>query len=211
MTLDLTPQFRLHIEQGVNFEHGFQWLAGGIFMAPIEYIETGYPTVLEVTSHGLNTLSSHPVIISGVEGCEALNSSDTDIALCTRIDDDHFSVPQSSVNKTWEEGSGEITYHIPTDITDYTCRCVIRKNWFSSTVIHELTTENDGIVLTVADGGIQLLIPKVATAAFNFTYGVYDVDMIAPSGYESRVFKGPVTLHREISTSAKFMTPKKPV
>lgn len=199
MTLDLTPQFRLHIEQGVNFEHTFQWLAGGVFMAPIEHIEEGYPTVATVTAHGLNSVSAHPVIISGVEGCDALNSSNSDIALCSRISADTFSIPLSAVGQVWEEGTGEITYHMPTDMTGYTARCVIRKNWFSDTVIHELTTENGGITLVLADGSIQLTIPKASTAAFTFTHGVYDVDMIASSGDEIRVFKGPVTLHREVS------------
>lgn len=199
MTTDVTPQFHLYVEQGVDFGHTFQWLAGGMFMAPIELVTEGYPTVIRVTGHGLNATSAHPVIISGVEGCQELNSEGTGIALCTRIDADTFSVPLSTVGDEWVPGTGEITYHIPTDLTGYTGRMVIRKNWFSQTVIHELTTANGGITLDATDGSIGLSIPKATTAAFTFTNAWYDVDLTAPGGYETRVFKGPISLEREVS------------
>ena len=199
MSDGLTPQIHLHVEQGVNFEHTFQWLAGGMFMAPIEDIAEGYPTVMTVTGHGLNSVSSHPVIISGVEGCSHLNSTNLSIPLCTRITDDTFSVPLTSVGDDWIPGTGEITYHLPTNLTGFTARMVIRKNWFTTAAIHEMTTENGGIVLGVLDGSIRLLIPKATTAAFNFKHAVYDVDLIASSGDEDRVFRGPITLHREVS------------
>lgn len=199
MTTDITPQYHLYVEQGTNFDHTLQWLNDGLFMAPIEMVQPGYPTIVTVTGHGLNSISAHPVIISGVEGCSALNSEDLAMPLCTRIDADTFSVPISTVNKTWVVGSGEITYHLPTDLTGYTGRCVIRKNWYNSTVIHEMTTENGGMVLTAADGSIQLLIPKATTAAFSFRHAWYDIDLTAPGGYEQRVFKGPITMEREVS------------
>lgn len=199
MSDSLTPQIHLHVEQGVNFEHTFQWLAGGVFMAPIEFIEEGYPTIMTVTAHGLNTVTPHPVIISGCEGLPHVNSTNLSIPLCTRIDADTFSVPLSSQGDQWEGGTGEITYHLPTDIEFWTGVMVIRKNWFTNTVIHTLTTENGGMILNHLDGSIQLLIPKADTAAFNFKHAVYDVDLMTPGGHEDRVFRGPITLHREVS------------
>jgi hypothetical protein len=199
MTTDITPQFHLYIEQGVNFDHTFQWLAGGMFMAPLELIQEGYPTIVTVSSHGLNTRSPHPVIISGVEGIPRLNSEGAESPFATRIDDNQFSLPISSVGKQWVPGTGELTYHLPTDLTDYTGRCVIRRNWYEADIIHEMTTENGGMTLTVEDGSIQLIIPKATTAGFSFRNAVYDVDLIASGGYEQRVFKGPITLEREVS------------
>jgi len=199
MTTDITPQFHLYIEQGTNFDHTFQWLNGGMFMSPIAAITLGYPTKIRVDSHALNTRTPHPVILSGIEGIPALNSEDTEIPLATRIDADWFSVPIPSSGKTWILGTGELTYHIPTDLTGYTGRCVIRKNWYSATAIHTMTTENGGMVLTVADGSIQLMIPKATTATFTFKNAVYDVDLTDSSGIETRVFKGPISLEREVS------------
>lgn len=196
---DLIPQFHLYIEQGVDFNHTFQALAGGMFMAPIELIEEGYPTIITVTGHGLNQISSHPVELSGIEGIPKLNSAGTGVPLCTYIDANRFSVPLSSVGKQWVPGTGEITYHQPSDLTNLTGRCVIRKNWYSDTIIHEMTTENGGLTLTVADGSIRLYIPKSATALFNFKTAWYDLDLMAPDLTEERIFKGPVSLEREVS------------
>ena len=199
MSDSLTPEIRLHIEQGVNFEHTFQWLAGGVFMAPIEHIEEGYPTIMTVTAHGLNSITPHPVIISGCEGLPHVNSTNLSIPLCTRIDANTFSVPLTSQGDEWVAGKGEITYHLPTDIENWTARMVIRKSWFANTAIHEMTTENGGIILNHLDGSIQLLIPKATTAAFIFKEAIYDVDLIDTAGNETRVFRGPVTNHREAS------------
>jgi hypothetical protein len=199
MTTDITPQFHLYVEQGCNFDHTFQWLNQGLFMAPIELIQVGYPTIITVTGHGLNTVSPHPVILSGIEGIELLNSEDTAMPIATYIDADHFSVPISSVSKIWIPGTGELTYHKPVDLTNYTARCVIRKNWYSSTIIDELSTSNGQITLGASDGSIQLTIPKADTAAYSFRHAWYDVDLTAPGGYEQRVFKGPITLEREVS------------
>lgn len=199
MTTDITPQFHLYIEQGVNFSHTFQWLNAGMFMAPIELIEEGYPTVITVTAHGLNNVSAHPVIISGVQGIENFNSSDTEMPFATYIDANTFSVPLSSVGQTWEPGTGELTYHKPTDLTGWTGRCVIRKNWWSDTAIHEISTALGTMTLIPEIGGIQLDIAKTVTAAFTFRNAVYDVDLSDPSGNEYRVFKGPITLEREVS------------
>lgn len=199
MSDSLTPEVTLNVESGVNFNHTFQWLAGGLFMAPIEVIEVGYPTIVTVTDHGLNTVTPHPVFISGVQGCSGINSTNLKVPLCTYIDANTFSLPETSVGKDWVEGTGEITYLKPTPLTGYTGVCVIKKHWFSSTAIHTLTTENGGMVLGTVDGSIQLLIPKAITAGFTFRNAVYDVDLSTAGGYETRVFKGNVVNHREAS------------
>jgi hypothetical protein len=198
-TADITPQFHLYIEQGVDYNHTFQWLNGGMFMAPIELIQEGYPTVITVTGHGLNSVAAHPVILSGIEGIPRLNSENTEQFLVTRLDDNRFSVPASSVGKQWVPGTGELTYHKPTDMTGYTGRCVIRRNWYEADSIHEMTTENGGMILELVSGSIQLVVPKALNADFTFRHAWYDVDMTSSAGVETRVFKGPVTLEREVS------------
>jgi hypothetical protein len=130
----MTPEFAIDIEQGTTFQHTFHWYGGGKFMAPIEDIQVGYPTVITVTGHMLNSVSPTPVIISGVEGCPDLNSEDTGIEPATRNDADTFQMPVSTVGDTWKEGTGEITYFMPTDLTGYTGRMQIRKNWYSTVV-----------------------------------------------------------------------------
>lgn len=195
----MTPRFELDMEQGATFNYTFHWYAGGKFMAPIEEITVGYPTRIKVTGHGLPTVSDTPVIISGVDGCDILNSEDLGIDEAIYVDVDHFDMPQSTVADTWIPGTGEITYHKPSDINGFTARMQIREKWHSKTVIHELTTENGGIVLTVEDASIELTILPIDTATFLFNEAVYDIEMIAPSGVITRVIEGTITLHKEVT------------
>lgn len=193
----MTPEFSIHIEQGTDFDITFQWFGGGKFIAPIELIEHGYPSIITVTGHQLNSVSSTPVIISGVEGCPDMNSVDTGMENATRIDDNKFSLPISTVSDEWVPGTGELTYFKPSDLTGYTGVCNIRKNWYSSSTLHIISTALGTMTLVAADGSIRLQISAEDTAAFTFVGAVYDVDLTI-DGVISRQFKGPVTLHTDI-------------
>lgn len=194
-----TPQFELDMEQGATFNYTFHWYAGGKFMAPIEEITVGYPTRIKVTGHGLPTISDTPVIISGVVGADILNSHDLGIDEAIYVDADHFDMPQSTVADTWECGTGEITYHKPSDITNFTARMQIREKWHSKDFIHELTTENGGITLTVEDASIEITVNPADTESFTFNKAVYDIEMISPGGDITRIIEGTITLHKEVT------------
>lgn len=191
------PTFDLGMAQGSDWAATFNWYGGGKFMAPIEEIDPGYPTRIRVSSHLLPSSSDTPVIISGVKGMEILNSKDTGIELCKRIDDDYFEVPISTVAKDWCLGTGEITYYRPTDIVDFIARCKFRKYWHSRTVISELTTENNGIILDPNDASIQLQRTAAQTALFTFDSCVFDVELESPGGIVTRVAQGTIHLSRE--------------
>ena len=199
----MTPTFLLDMEQGATFNYTFHWYAGGKAMAPIEEICVGYPTRITVTAHGLPSNSDTPVILSGIitDGVDdsILNSKDTGIEEMIWVDVDNFDVPLSTVGEVWTKGSGEITWHRPSDITDYTARMHIREKWHSSEFIHELTTENGGITLTVEDASIELTILPAVTEGFKFNQAVYDIEMISPGGAITRVIEGTITLHKEVT------------
>jgi len=199
MANEPTPIFPLFIEQGVDFIHEFLWLGGGKFIAPIEDIQIGYPTVIKVTNHGINNLlTPQPIIISGVDGCPDLNSEDTEIESGIYVDANHFSMPVSTVADVWVEGTGEITYHKPTNLTGFTGRMQIRKNWYATDIIHEISTALGTMILTPQTGRISLNISAADTAVMDFVNAVYDVDLLS-GGFYTRVFRGPITLLTEIT------------
>ena len=99
----------------------------------------------------------------------------------------------------WSVGSGEITYHIPTDLTGYTARMHIREKWHSKAFIHESTTENGGITLTPEDGGIKVDITAAETALFTFNKAVYDIELIDAGGIVTRIVEGIFTLNKEVT------------
>ena len=199
----MTPRFDLDMEQGATFNYTFHWYAGGKFMAPIEEITVGYPTRIKVTAHGLPSVSDTPVILSGIitDGKDGsiLNSHDTGIEEAIYIDADYFDMPQSTVGQEWCKGSGELTYHTPSDITGFTARMHIREKWHSITPIVELTTENGGITLTVEDASIELTLLPAATALYTFNKAVYDIELISPGGEVTRIIEGTITLYKEVT------------
>lgn len=81
----------------------------------------------------------------------------------------------------------------------YTARLQVRATLNSTATLLELTTENGGIVLTAATGEIQLVITAVATAAFTWTAGTYDLEMITSTGKVRRLLEGKVKVSKEVT------------
>lgn len=194
-----TPEFEVDMDQGSRFLVTINWYGGGNFFAPIEEIDPGYPTKIRVTGHQLPSSSATPVIISGVQGAEILNSRNSAIMMCERVDADYFTVPASTVTCEWIPGTGEITYNLPTDLTNMTARCQIRSKWHAGSFIHEFTTENGGIVLDANDGSIQLEALSAATKDLNFTKAYGDIEVITPGGVVTRVARLIVNFSREMT------------
>ena len=83
------------------------------------------------------------------------------------------------------------------DLTGYTARMQIRLKKTSTAFIHEITTAGSGITLGGVLGTITLLITDVETAAFTFTTGVYDLEIISAGGIVTRLLEGTASLSKE--------------
>lgn len=97
-------------------------------------------------------------------------------------------------NIIWKDSNGD-----PVDITGYTARMQIRRKKSSTTVEHSATTENDGITLGLTAGTIDILIPATDTAEFEFTKGVYDLELVDPQGKVYRIIEGGVEVSKEVT------------
>jgi len=84
-------------------------------------------------------------------------------------------------------------------LTSYTARMQIRATKDAATALVDLTTENGGIVLGGVAGTIQIVIASDVTEAFTWTKGVYDLELISPSGYPSRLLEGSVKIRTEVT------------
>ena len=87
---------------------------------------------------------------------------------------------------------------LPIDITGFTARMQIRKTVASSEVIHELSTENGGIILG-DDGAFLIYISDSVTETFNFTTAVYDLEFVNLDGDVIRLLEGAVQLSLEVT------------
>ena len=106
---------------------------------------------------------------------------------------------------TIEQGSGfslPLTYEAPegslVDFTGSTARLHARLKFSSADRLFELTTENGGIDLT-EDGEITLSMSATDTAALSFSRGVYDLEIVPPTGEPYKIIKGNVFLNREVT------------
>jgi len=82
----------------------------------------------------------------------------------------------------------------PYDLTGFRAHMQIR-DALNGALIHDLSTENGGIVLNGAPGDIDLYIPSAATAAMQFTTGagVADFFLLYPNGDTDCLFKFKVS------------------
>jgi hypothetical protein len=85
------------------------------------------------------------------------------------------------------------------NLTGYTARMQVRAKRTNPEVLLELTTENGGIVLGGADGSVTLQASAVDTAAFTWTRGVYDVELISAGGIVTRFIRGSVSVSPEVT------------
>lgn len=192
------PHFKLHMKQGADWTPTLNWYGGGIFMAPIEEIDPGYPTKIQVTGHGLPQVSATPVIISGVEGMGVLNSKDLAVLRATYVDANHFTMPVSTVKNEWIVGTGEITFYKPTDVSQFTeFRATLRSRVFKGTELATFTDSDSSIIVTADDASIQLYLTAVQTAALDFTKAYIDCEAVTAAGGVTPVFSADVYMERE--------------
>lgn len=108
-----------------------------------------------------------------------------------------FTIEQGAtfqIDLTWKDQSLD-----PVDITGYTARMQIRASVTDPTVLLELTTEDGLIILGTTDGKITLFLDAVTTAAITWDRGVYDLELVSPTGYVTRLLKGNITIDKEVT------------
>jgi hypothetical protein len=88
---------------------------------------------------------------------------------------------------------------VAVNITGCTARAQFRSDVTSDVILCDLTTANGRITLGGAAGTIILSLTSTVTAAFNWTNGVYDLEIIYPDGVVKRLLQGTVTVSPEVT------------
>lgn len=94
---------------------------------------------------------------------------------------------------------GYLKWYAPHDLTGYTARMSI-KDRVGGSLLLSLTTENGGIVIDPTEHVITLQIAATETDALNWSSGVYDLEMVSPTGEVTCIFTGTVAVEKEITT-----------
>lgn len=86
----------------------------------------------------------------------------------------------------------------PVNLTGYTARMHVRRDYDATTTLVELTTENGRIALGGAAGTITLTLSAAVTAGITRS-GVYDIELVSAGGLVYRPLRGDFVLRREVT------------
>lgn len=154
-----------------------------------------WPVQLWVTPpRGCGLTLWRPVDVEA-QACQAVT------LLATRTGTDTLTVPVSALTASPFPLPAELRFFPPVDLTDYTARMQVRAAIDSDIVLLALSTD-DGTIEVEVEGRVTLVVPPELTAGAIWRTGVYDLELISPTGEVIRLVGGPVTLVPEVTRAA---------
>lgn len=193
----MTAKINYSLYQGSTFNETLRWESPEKQYIPITSIAKQAPVVITAPSH--NLVNGWRVKFTDIVGMKELNSSTT-YHSCTVLTADSISINAiNSLSFTTYTSGGVIEYNKPIDLAGMTARMQLRTKIDSDIVIHELTTENGGVVLDNTTKQIKLTIPAVVTAGFTFSSAVYSLEIIDVVGNVTNFARGTITLIKEVT------------
>lgn len=94
----------------------------------------------------------------------------------------------------WKDESGALV-----NLTGYTARMHMREKIDSAAPFLSFSTSDSSILLGGAAATIQMKASAAATSAITATEGVYDLELVAPSGDVVRFLEGLVIISGEVT------------
>ena len=164
------------IYQGSTFSETLRWESATKVYVPVTNITKTAPMIVSAISHGIP--AGWRVKITGALGMKQVNSEEYKIA--TEVTTD--SITFNSVNALGYDtytGGAVLEYNQPVSLAGFSARMQLRAKLEDSTVIHELTSENSGILVNNITKTITLQIPASTTAGFTFQTAVYSLELVS--------------------------------
>lgn len=152
--------------------------------------------VVQATAHGVTP--GWRVKITGSTGMKEVNSEDYKVATSVTTDSITFN-DVNALNYATYLGGGVLEYNQPVNLAGYTARMQIRAKLEDSTVIHEMTTANGGIVIDNTLKTIKLFIDATTTALFSFQSAVYSLELVGSGGEVRQLINGNISLVKEVT------------
>lgn len=98
------------------------------------------------------------------------------------------------MNLIWKDSAGA-----PINLTGYSARMQLRQTYKSTTPLVSLTNTTGDIVLGGALGTIDVTISATKTAAIGVRSAVYDLELVNPSGFVTRLVQGDAEISPEVT------------
>jgi hypothetical protein len=190
-------KLNLKIYQGSTFTQVLRWESGTKIYVPIINITKSAPVSIIAPNH--NIPLGWRARVTNIEGMPELVALGYQVVTEILFDTIEFNLVNSLSFKPYISG-GVLEYNQPVPLDNLVARMQIREKVSSPVVLHELTTENDGIKFDTVNKTITIYIPDDATKQFKFTSGVYNLEFENTVTGDTITFsKGTITLEKEVS------------
>lgn len=204
----------LQITQGKTFALVLRWETEPVISKPITAISLAFGSPrLTVVGHGApDGWRTAATRVKGMKQINAENSppSDSDYHPATAIDANTIEfngvTPCDDNGNEWPAylSGGFLQYNTPVDLTGFVGRMKI-KDKVGGTVLASTEVGDDPLdILTIAIDNaaktITLTISATDTAALTWKAGVYDLEMVSPTGVVTAILSGKVFVSKEVTT-----------
>lgn len=189
-------KLNLKVYEGSTFTQVLRWESATKVYVPITNITKSAPVVITAPQHSIPL--GWRTRITNVVGMKELNSSDTYHTVTATTQDTVTLNQVNSLGFSAYTSGGVLEYNQPGDLAGYTARMQIRAKLTSTDIIHELNTENSGIVLDNTQKTITLTIPAQITEQFDFVSAVYSLELVK-SSQVLPFANGSISLQREVT------------
>ena len=197
-------KLNLVFRQGETFLRVIRWETKPFVYKPITAISKAAPVAITATGHGLKTGWRAAVVsVQGMTEINALNAPprDNEYHLVTVTGNDAVALNEvnSSEYSTYASG-GYLQYYTPVDLTGYSARMTI-KNRVGGTALLSITSgaPDNRIAIDSTNHTITITVSAADTDDMTFTSGVYDLEMVGPTGAVTTIFYGSVTVTKEVT------------
>lgn len=95
---------------------------------------------------------------------------------------------------TWHDSTGA-----PVNLLGYSARMMVRHKITDAAPVISLSSPSGGLVLGDAAGTISITIDDTTTSSVSAPYGVYDLELVSPTGIVTRLLEGSVTFTPEVT------------
>jgi hypothetical protein len=198
-------KLNLVFRQGETFLRIIRWETKPYVYKAITAISKAAPVAITATGHGLKTGWRTAIVsVQGMTEINAVNTPprDNEMKQVTTTGNDTLTINDinSSEFSTYASG-GYLQFYTPVNLAGYTARMTVR-NRVGGTTLTTLTSgaPDNSFAIDTNNNTITLTVTALATAAFTFVSGVYDLEMVSPTGAVTTIYYGSVTVTKEVTT-----------
>lgn len=193
-----TPvKLNLTIVQGSTFNQILRWESHTKVYVPITNITQSAPIVITAPNH--NIPIGWRIKVTNVLGMKEINNNET-YHIVTDTSNDTITINQiNSIGYSEYTSGGVVEYNQPVDISTHTARMQIRSKLKSDTILYNLTSSNNEIILDPINSTITIVLQDEVTETFDFSSAVYDLELINNIGEVIKLIGGIIIVEKEVT------------